>query len=245
MFTIHHNIKTHERDNFLHLLKQLKDEFQRNRLLLAIAIGDNISMRDAIEFVKYPDYVYVSQNQWNNNHRHLINSDFPPSKIIETLSIVGTLQTKMYNYGVKTTEKNIVSSDVCNLLASKNWTKSYNKMTFNNTASLDEQNETHVLTFQDSRSVAARVRDAIRHDLAGIAILTITDDFEGKCHWNPNTFDDFGHISTQQSNVSNDSKFLLLRAANSAIIAALEEMAQEASLIKLDNQEIPNTIVGS
>lgn len=240
---IHYRLKKHERDNLVHLLELLKEEFQRKRLLLAIAIGDDIMMRDGVAFAKYPDHVYVSQNQWNNLYRHQINSDLPPTKIIETLSIVGTLRTKMYNYGVKTTEKNIVSSDVCHLLASKNWTKSYNKITFNNTASLDEKDKTHVLTFQDSRSIAARVRDAIRHDLAGIAILPIMDDFEGKCHWDDNTFEDFGGpIATQRFDIPNESKFLLLRTANTAIIAALEEMALEARLIKLDNQEIPNTI---
>lgn len=227
-------------------MEQLKDEFQRNRLLVAIAIGDDVSMRDAVAFAKHPDYVYMSQNQWYNHYRHLINSDLPPSKIVETLSIVGTLQTKKYNYGVKTTEKNIVYSDVCHLLASKNWTKSYNNMTFNNTALLDEKSESLVLTFQDSRSIAARVRDAMRHNLAGVAILTIMDDFEGECHWNPNTFDDFGPISSQLYNmklsIPNESKFLLLLAANSAIIAALGEISVES---QLGSQDISNTIVGS
>lgn len=243
IYYIHYRIKIQERDNFVLLLEDLKEELQRNKLSLSIAIGDDLGMSDVAALAKYADYVYVSQNRWNNNHRHFINSGLPATKMIETLIIVGTLQTKRYNYGLDTTERNMVMSDICDLLAKKNWTKSYNNLTHNNTAIIDERNQAHVLTFASSRSIATRVRDAMRSELAGIAILALMDDFEGKCSLDPDTFADFGSQAHKQLDMPNKSKFLFLRTANYAISTALKEMEEEAKLIKLENSDITSTTI--
>lgn len=226
-------------------MEELKEEFQRNNLSISIAIGDDLGMSDVAAFAKYPDYVYVSQNRWNSNHRHFINSGLPSTKIIETLYIVGTLQTKVYNYGLHTTEKNMLCSDICDLLATKNWTKSYNNITYNNTAIFDETNQAHVLTFPSSRSIAVRVRDAMRNELAGIAISAVMDDFEGKCSLDLDTFADFGSQAHQQLDMPDKSKFIFLRTTNYAISTALKEMEEETKLIKLQNSEIPSTTISS
>lgn len=137
-------------------------------------------------------------------------------------------------------------NEICILLNNKSltWTKSWDDETSQAIAKYyDIENDIRkVVVYDDTRSIARKMRFAIKHQLAGIMIWSIdTDDFLGDCESEINTFIDF-------QNISNDIKLFipkrinanypLLKTINEGINLALEELRHENEIKKKDEENI-------
>lgn len=92
--------------------------------------------------------------------------------------------------------------------------------------------------YESSRSIANRVRFAVRRNLGGIMAFSINyDDFEGKCKAENDTFADFSPTSGVTLNISDDKNttFPLLYTMNKAIVIATDEIIQE-NRIRIENK---------
>lgn len=92
--------------------------------------------------------------------------------------------------------------------------------------------------FESMRSVANRVRFAVRRDLGGIMAFSINfDDFEGKCTAKNNTFSDFKSTANATLSIpaAKNTTFPLLHTINVAIILATDEKEKE-DLINIENE---------
>lgn len=86
--------------------------------------------------------------------------------------------------------------------------------------------------YESSRSIANKVRFAVRRDLGGIMAFAIDyDDFNGNCKPENDTFIDF-EINDSMSNVQMaiSSNFPLLNTINKAIFLAIDEKKQEQNI---------------
>lgn len=107
-------------------------------------------------------------------------------------------------------------------------------------------NETRVVTYDSPRSIANKVRYAIKKGLGGVMVWSAdTDDFHGDCDQSLNS-DRFSDFRTQPKVKLNIPKttvktYPLLRTLNDAIVLTIDEMAQEQN-IDLDKE---NEIGGS
>ncbi|XP_055325683.1 probable chitinase 2 [Sitodiplosis mosellana] len=92
--------------------------------------------------------------------------------------------------------------------------------------------------YETMRSVANKVRFAVRRDLGGIMVFPINyDDFEGKCTAKNNQFVDFKSMANITLNIPTveNTSFPLLRTINAAIIVATDEKVKEDQ-IQIENQ---------
>lgn len=112
-----------------------------------------------------------------------------------------------------------------------------------------EIGETKVVTFDSSRSIANKIRYAVKLKLAGAMVWSIdTDDFLGNCKADNDTFVDYTAkpgVKLSFPRRVNDN-FPLLRTINEAIIVAQSEAEQEKAIEddEKDN-EIPHGSTGS
>lgn len=88
-----------------------------------------------------------------------------------------------------------------------------------------------VLAIENTRSIANKVRFAMKRGLDGIAPIFIdSDDSQGKCNTEIDTYDDFKPVKGVTLNIPQrtDSTFPLLRTIKETIEVTLDEMTQEA-----------------
>lgn len=98
------------------------------------------------------------------------------------------------------------------------------------------ENERYI--FESSRSIANKVRFAVRRDLGGIMAFSINyDDFEGKCNSENDTFADFKSATSVALNVpeAKNTTFPLLHTMNEAIVVAMDEKLKEDE-IQVENK---------
>lgn len=167
---------------------------------------------------KYVDFLNVDPNFSAN----LIKSGVKKSKIVIIIEFMGRGNFGFYS--------------ACDLF-SKNleWKKYYDSKTGTVIATVKtDDGQTKKMTFPCcGRSVANTVRHAIRSKLAGVMAYTIdSDDSQGKCGFDDDTFNDFGKTKGVNLNapMRNSSTFPLLRTISEAISMAKNEMKQEEQL---------------
>uniref|UniRef100_A0A1B0DAE5 Uncharacterized protein n=1 Tax=Phlebotomus papatasi TaxID=29031 RepID=A0A1B0DAE5_PHLPP len=111
-----------------------------------------------------------------------------------------------------------------------------------------EIGETKVVTFDSSRSIANKIRYAVKLKLAGAMVWSIdTDDFLGNCKVDNDTFVDYTpkpEVKLSFPRRVNDN-FPLLRTINEAIIVAQSEAEQEKAIEDDKDNEIPHGSTGS
>ncbi|XP_059613267.1 probable chitinase 2 [Phlebotomus argentipes] len=131
------------------------------------------------------------------------------------------------------------------------WTVTWDKATDQAVARKQntETGETRVVTFDSGRSIANKIRYAVKLNLAGAMVWSIdTDDFLGKCERDNDTFVDY--VAREGVKLSfprrvNDN-FPLLRTINEAIIVAQSELEQEAAIAEQEkDNEIPHGAAAS
>lgn len=177
----------------------------------------------------------------------LLETGIPSSKVIFGVHLTGpgfsiasgvkdedAIYKRIYEYTL-----------VCNALSLKpqKWTKSYSK---SGVPILRKTDPGLVILIENSRSIANKVRFAMKRGLGGISPTPITyDDFEGKClkYIFDDTFDDFipedGIILSIPQRKG--STIPLLHVINQAMRVTLDEIKQEENLGKVSETTIGST----
>lgn len=192
---------------------------------------------------------------------YLIQLGASPKKIVLGLPFYGrTFITKLAGnlgdvandvgfQGIYTRENGFMGyNEICVLLSDRTsgWNQSYNAELSQAIATYkdDEADETRVVVFDSSRSIARKIKFAMGRNLAGAMIWSIdTDDFHGDCDIDDDTFADFEPSPGVTLNIPKryNANYPLLRTINEAIVVSLDEIAQEAQLSDKDRQnEIPH-----
>lgn len=194
---------------------------------------------------------------------HLIKLGASPAKIVMGLPFYGrTFITNLDgNFedpssevgftGIYTRENGFMGyNEICDLLTNKSsgWIRSWDNSTTQGVARFKDpsKQETRVAVYDSSRSIANKVRYAMRNNLAGAMVWSIdTDDFHGDCASDEDTFVDViaeaGKDITLTIPKRVNTNYPLLRTINEGIIVALEEINAETSDSDKDrDNEIPH-----
>lgn len=115
---------------------------------------------------------------------------------------------------------------------STEWKSNWDVESSEAVAKVKTASETRVVTYDSPRSIANKVRYAVRKGLLGVMVWSIdTDDFQGDCDGalNEDRFSDFRtepkvKLSFPKSTIKT---YPLLRTLNDAIVLSLDEIHQE------------------
>lgn len=174
-------------------------------------------------------YELYSKSNVENKLNELLGLGVPSSKIILSLPFSGagfidalndTNNAKferMYGYNV-----------VCQMLAYRPWywEKSYD----NSNLYILRSKSNQTVIIDSSRSIANKVRFAIKQNLAGFMAEAITlDDYDCYCECDKDTFKDFKTVDEVNLKFPKriNHRLPLLHTINEAIDVTLDEMAQE------------------
>lgn len=133
-------------------------------------------------------------------------------------------------------------NEICDVLSNKTsgWTRDWDSRTAQGIAKhKDASGMTKVVTFDTTRSVANKMRYAIRQDLAGVMVWSVdTDDFLGDCTAEQDTFADFGDSAGIRLQIPKReyNNYPLLRTMNTALIVAEDELRQENEIRKQEKE---------
>jgi len=194
---------------------------------------------------------------------HLIQMGASPSKIVMGLPFYGrTFITKLEGNledatleqgftGPYTRESGFMGyNEICDVLTNKTsgWTSEWDGNTSQGVARFKDltKNETRVAVYDTSRSIANKVRYAVRNNLAGSMIWSVdTDDFRGECNNEEDTYTDM--LATVRPGITLNipkrfnTNYPLLRTINEATVIASEEIdAEVASGVADKDNEIPH-----
>lgn len=168
-----------------------------------------------------------------HNVMKLIAAGVPPSKIIIDLPLKGATFDMNIIYGSNFDEF-IGYSEICAKLLndkSSQWQRSY--LNKSDVAILENHNESRAIVIECSRSIANKIRFAMKLGLGGVLTGPVNmDDYEGKCIEDADTFADFQpdegiilHIPQRNSMI-----FPLIRTINEAIKVTLDEKRQQLEI---------------
>ena len=121
------------------------------------------------------------------------------------------------------------------------WHKQWNGPSSEILARYRNDNVTNVITYDSSRSVANKVRYAMRKNLGGISGWDICmDDFQGDCPIDTDTFMDFKTVPGVELKLPTRTRtdYPLLRTINEAISLSMEELRQEAIFSLIDYRNL-------
>lgn len=146
--------------------------------------------------------------------------------------------------GVYTRENGFMGyNEVCMLLANR--TSGWKRLWWDDMSQAvarrkdAEKDETHVVVFDSSRSIANKMKFAMSRELGGAMIWSVdTDDFLGDCDIDEDTFTDFKSRAGITLDIPKryNANYPLLRTVNEAIVIAQSQIAQEAELAEKDSE---------
>jgi len=273
--------------NFVHLVKELKEELKPHNLILTSAIGASKKTIDEayniLELSKYLDFLHImcydyggswdkritanaplhSDDELNVEAtiKHLIKLGASPSKIVMGVPFYGrTFITNLEgNYGDASTDVGFQGpftrengflgyNEICTMLSNltSKWISSWDAATSQAIAKFKDETsgETKVVVYDSTRSIARKMRFAMKNNLAGVMTWSIdTDDFLGDCDVEHETFDDFIGIAGVKLTLPKrvNSNYPLLRTINEGIILTLDEIDQENAIKESEaDNEIPH-----
>lgn len=192
---------------------------------------------------------------------YLIKLGASPSKIVMGIPFYGrTFITKHKGnfedasndvgfQGIYTRENGFMGyNEICQLVSNKSsgWTLNWNSERNQALARFkdEETDETRVVVFDSTRSVANKMRYAMQRGLGGAMVWSIdTDDFLGDCSTDIDTFADFkpGPGITLTIPKRYNANYPLLRTVNEGIVIALDEISLEADIKEKEKEnEIPH-----
>ena len=173
-----------------------------------------------------------------NNVEKLLESGVPADKIVIGIHFVGPAFTiapraksefrGVHKYG-----------SVCK--AQSTQPDQWEKLTpISRLSILKKRSHNLTIVMESSRSIANKVRFAMKSGLAGIAPIHIaSDDYEGKCRVDDDTFDDYSDVTEDIVFLERkEIDFPLIRTINEAIDVTLDEMAQEKKLPKFQKEAV-------
>ncbi|XP_058837611.1 probable chitinase 2 [Topomyia yanbarensis] len=190
---------------------------------------------------------------------HLMALGAPSSKIIMGLPFYGrtfVAPSKRAKIGDESDDKGFAGpstnengfmgyNEVCETLKDNpdSWSVSWDSTASEAVATMLDGNMTKVVIYDSTRSMANKVRFAIRQNLGGLMIWSVdTDDFNGVCEPEKDTFADFGDREKIKLNIPPPvpDKYKLLRTVNDAILVAIDELNQENEI-----SDLPDDVEGS
>ncbi|XP_055536395.1 probable chitinase 2 [Wyeomyia smithii] len=183
---------------------------------------------------------------------HLMALGAPSSKIVMGLPFYGRTfltPSKRAKIGDDSDDKGFAGpstnengfmgyNEVCEALKEnpEGWNVAWDPTASEAIATMLDGNMTKVVIYDSTRSMANKVRFAIRQNLAGLMIWSVdTDDFNGVCEPENDTFADFGDQIRVKLDIPPpiQDKYKLLRTVNDAIIVATDELNQENEISNL------------
>ncbi|XP_055628693.1 probable chitinase 2 [Toxorhynchites rutilus septentrionalis] len=190
---------------------------------------------------------------------HLLALGAPSSRIVLGLPFYGrtfVTSSKRAKMGDESDEKGFSGpstkengfmgyNEVCEAIKQNpdGWNVSWDSEACEAIATMVEGNTTKVVIYDSTRSIANKVRFAIRQNLAGLMIWSVdTDDFNGLCDPEKETYADFGDHDNIKLNIPPPvkQKYKLLKTVNDAIVVATDELNQENEI-----SNIPEEVEGS
>lgn len=167
---------------------------------------------------------------------HIVALGVSPAKVVMGLRFSGT---EFKNLEDSTHIFQLVDSDLdyngfCHFLASdmqSRWNRFYDIEC--SLAALKMENkdtgEIRVIAFDSSRSIANKVSLAVQKHLAGVKINLInTDDADGSCELDQDTFDDFPFQTINMTALArDDTTFPLLRTINEVLVMMSPKIPEE------------------
>ncbi|XP_065360419.1 probable chitinase 2 [Calliphora vicina] len=261
-----------DRENFVLLCKELREQFNPHGLLLTTAIGASKKVIDEAydvrQLSRYLDYLHIMcydyHGSWDRKVGYnapltapngdvlsvqftidyLLKLGAPAEKIVMGVPFYGrTFRTPLDGnldddtdgtafQGPFTREDGFLGyNEVCRILSNKTsgWTTMWDPETSQALARSEKDVFTglvEVVTFDNSRSIANKVKFAIERKLGGIMVWSIdTDDFLGECEPETDVYEDFRHFKhldlAMPHRLSNN--YPLLRTINEAVPLAIEE----------------------
>lgn len=193
---------------------------------------------------------------------YLIKLGAPPEKIVLGLPLYGrtfitnnndgNFDDPSNDYGFQgnfTRENGFMGyNEVCLLLSNpqSGWKRSWDAGTNEGVARWKNAatGETRVVVYDSTRSMANKVRFAVKRKLGGSMVWSVdTDDFHGDCDIDEDTYNDFKPAAGINLDFPKryNANYPLLRTINEATVIALDEMAQEAEIINNQpDNEIPH-----
>ncbi|XP_075161642.1 chitinase 2 [Haematobia irritans] len=262
-----------DRENFVLLCKELREQFNPHNLLLTSAIGaakNVIDMAyDVRQISRYLDFLHIMcydyHGSWDRKIGYnspltapngdvlsvqytidyLLKLGAPAEKIVMGVPFYGrTFKTPNDGnidddtdgtafQGPYTREDGFLGyNEICQILKNKTsgWTTMWDPETSQVLARSEKDIFTglvQVVTFDNSRSIANKVKFAMDRKLAGIMIWSIdTDDFLGECEPEEDVYEDYRHLkhSGLRLPMRLHNNYPLLRTINEAMPLAIEEI---------------------
>uniref|UniRef100_A0A1Q3FSC0 Putative catalytically inactive chitinase-like lectin n=1 Tax=Culex tarsalis TaxID=7177 RepID=A0A1Q3FSC0_CULTA len=133
-------------------------------------------------------------------------------------------------------------NEVCEALKANpdGWNLSWDSEASEAIATILDGNMTRVVIYDNTRSMANKVRFAVRQNLGGLMIWSVdTDDFNGLCNPEEGTYADFGDRDKVKLVIPPpvQGKYKLLRTVNDAIVVAIDELNQENEISNVPDEE--------
>lgn len=171
----------------------------------------------------------------------LLESVVPSTKIVIGVQFGGPELFTTMNANYRASKLNAILSynSICNLIS--NETLKWEWQNYNGLTLLKNKNESRVIVFESTRSIANRMRFVVSRNLAGVVINSIDmDDFSDKGKIDEDTFDDFeiSNEITMNFQQQNGTNFPLLRTINAAIITAISETSKQGNFENISDEII-------
>uniref|UniRef100_A0AAG5D1H3 GH18 domain-containing protein n=1 Tax=Anopheles atroparvus TaxID=41427 RepID=A0AAG5D1H3_ANOAO len=134
-------------------------------------------------------------------------------------------------------------NEVCDELKRNpdDWTLAWDTAAAEMVATKSNGTASQVIVYDNTRSIANKVRFAVRQKLAGLMVWSVdTDDFNGLCAPEMDTYVDFGDRDKVALAIPApvNGKYPLLKTISNAILVAQDELTQE-NVIPSEPDEVP------
>ncbi|KAL9902421.1 chitinase 2 isoform 1-T1 [Glossina fuscipes fuscipes] len=284
-----------DRDNFVLLAKELREQFNSHGLLLTSAIGaaKNVidQAYDVKQISKYLDFLHIMCYDYHGSWDRKVGYNAPltapngdplsvqftidyllklgasAEKIVMGVPFYGrTFKTALDGnlddetdgtafQGPFTREDGFLGyNEICRILSNKTsgWTTMWDPETSQVLARSEKDifsGLAQVVTFDNSRTIANKVKFAMERNLAGLMVWSIdTDDFLGECDPESDIYEDYKYLKSANihSPPRMNNNYPLLRTINEAITLSLEEIElqhndKETNLLpNEEDNEIPH-----
>lgn len=241
--------------NFVSLIKELKENLRDRLLTSTYSVGNNINEYRFLELSNHYDLIAILHyfnlpNSVDNGlkarnmsyiEEHidtLLKDGVQPSKLLLRLPFDSPVIITMPDNDLSKYNRSVDYNTICDLLSRKNgtkWQKSFNDavglaVAWNKNAKEGEEN---AIVFECSRSVANKLRYALKRGLGGVVTgLLNEDDVLGECGFEADTWEDFKPKEGVILNFpkrNKTSKFALINTLNEAVEVVLDEIRQDPS----------------
>lgn len=250
---------------FISLISGLKDRLSDHTLTSTYTIGSDIKAYHFPELSKFYDLVTIlhSYNKVNSTSDALKARDFNYiTKNIDTLISMGVPASKIvlglpydspkFITTLSTSESRFSElvdyNTICRLLSSnngKNWHKSFDSDAGLAIAQSKQylNDEIYSIVFESSRSIANKLRFAMKQGLSGaMTDLIHKDDIHGKCEgFDSDIWSDFKPVYGWEIPERNDSTLPLLKSINEAIEVTLDEMHKD-ELVETNSDNLTKVV---